>query len=159
MPIQVKCANQECAKALRIKDELAGKTIRCPECKNPVKVPGAVAPTMAPAAPKQAPKAPPPPPPATPKKPAPMPPKTAPKPRPVAEDVPTLEAFDDFDDPAPAKNKVTSKPAPAIKCLRCMRFLPDCGGCLPLGPYYKPRGTRRNAAVTNSSSADPCMGG
>ena len=41
MPIQVKCANADCGKSLRIKDELAGKTIRCPGCQQPMKVPAA----------------------------------------------------------------------------------------------------------------------
>ena len=41
MPIQVKCANAECGKSLRVKDELAGKTIRCPGCQQPMKVPAA----------------------------------------------------------------------------------------------------------------------
>ena len=107
MPIQVKCANAECAKSLRVNDELAGKTIRCPACKTPVKVAGA-APAMVATAPKPAAK----PTAAAPapaaKKPAPVPAKTSPKPPPDEEDVPTLE---DFDDMPPAKSKVTSKPA------------------------------------------------
>ena len=119
MPIQVKCANPDCAKALRVNDELAGKTIRCPACKTPIKLPGSIAPAMvaaapkptAAAAPKPAPKAPPAPPPPPPTKkpaPAPMPPKTAPKARTPDEDVPTLEGFDDFDEVPAAKNKVTN---------------------------------------------------
>ena len=103
MPIQVKCTNPDCAKALRVNDDLAGKTIRCPACKTPVKLPGAVAPAMAPAvAPVPVPAA---------KKPAPVPAKTSPKPPPV-EDVPTLEAFDDS---PPAKAKLTNKPVRAKK--------------------------------------------
>jgi len=39
MPIQVKCANAECGKTLRVKDELGGKTIRCPGCQQTLKVP------------------------------------------------------------------------------------------------------------------------
>jgi len=39
MPIQVKCANAACGKTLRVKDELGGKTIRCPGCQQPMKLP------------------------------------------------------------------------------------------------------------------------
>jgi uncharacterized protein YxjI len=38
MPIEVKCANADCGKTMRVKDELAGKTIRCPGCQQPLKV-------------------------------------------------------------------------------------------------------------------------
>ena len=108
MPIQVKCANPECAKSLRVNDELAGKTIRCPACKTPVKVAGAT-PAMVAAAPKPAAKPTAPPPAPAAKKPAPIPAKTSPKPPPPDdEDVPTLE---DFDDMPPAKSKVADKPA------------------------------------------------
>ena len=112
MPILVKCANPDCAKSLRVKDELEGKTIRCPACKTPVQVSGTAAPAMVTTAAKPIAKAAAPPP--TPaKKPAPVPAKTSPKPPPPDDDdVPTLE---DFDDLPPAKNngKVTNKPAPA----------------------------------------------
>ena len=118
MPIQLKCANPDCAKSLRVNDDLAGKTIRCPACKTPVKIAGAAVPAMAAAAPKPAAMAAAPPPPSAKKPaPAPIPAKTAPKPSPAEEDIPTLDGFDDFTDlpPAKAKDKVTSKPAPAKK--------------------------------------------
>lgn len=37
MPIAIKC---KCGKALSVKDELAGKAIKCPGCGQPVRVPG-----------------------------------------------------------------------------------------------------------------------
>ncbi len=37
MPIALTC---DCGRALRVKDELAGKKIRCPECKSTLTVPG-----------------------------------------------------------------------------------------------------------------------
>jgi hypothetical protein len=117
MPIQVRCTNAECAKSLRVNDELAGKTIRCPACKTAVKVSGAAVPATAPAAAKATTKptsAPPPPPLAKKPAPAPIPAKTSPKP-PPKDEVPTLDDFDDFDDAPPAKAKITNKPAPAKK--------------------------------------------
>src|SRR5687768_7913425 len=44
MPIPVKC---DCGRALRLKDELAGKKIRCPGCSAVVMVPQSDAPTDA----------------------------------------------------------------------------------------------------------------
>jgi len=41
MPIKVKCGNADCGKTLQVKDELAGKTVRCPGCQQPLKVPAA----------------------------------------------------------------------------------------------------------------------
>lgn len=38
MPIRVSCS---CGKTLAVKDELAGKAVRCPACQKPVKVPAA----------------------------------------------------------------------------------------------------------------------
>lgn len=35
MPITVSCT---CGKAFRVKDELAGKTVRCPNCKSPLRI-------------------------------------------------------------------------------------------------------------------------
>jgi hypothetical protein len=53
MPIKVQCA---CGKAFAAKDELAGKTVKCPGCQKPLKIPGgepaagkAAAPAKAPA--------------------------------------------------------------------------------------------------------------
>jgi hypothetical protein len=40
MPIKVQCA---CGKAFAAKDELAGKTVKCPGCQKPVKIPGGTA--------------------------------------------------------------------------------------------------------------------
>jgi hypothetical protein len=53
MPIKVQCA---CGKAFAAKDELAGKTVKCPGCQKPVKIPGgqASAAQPKPAATKQA---------------------------------------------------------------------------------------------------------
>lgn len=54
MPITVKC---QCGKSLKVKDQLAGKAVKCPGCSQVVKVPAAGAapatPTPAPAAPVQ----------------------------------------------------------------------------------------------------------
>lgn len=47
MPIKVQC---ECGKAFSAKDELAGKTVKCPGCQKPLKIPGAAAPAKASAA-------------------------------------------------------------------------------------------------------------
>jgi hypothetical protein len=38
MPIKVQCA---CGKAFAAKDELAGRTVKCPSCQQPLKIPGA----------------------------------------------------------------------------------------------------------------------
>ena len=108
MPIQVTCTNPDFAKSLRVNDDLAGKTIRCPACKTTFKVSGSASPVMArvvAATPKTAPKKP-----ASPPAPA----KTSPKP-PPQEDVPTLEEFGGFDDLPTGKAKGTIKPAPAKK--------------------------------------------
>jgi hypothetical protein len=40
MPIKVQCA---CGKAFAAKDELAGKTVKCPGCQKPLKIPGETA--------------------------------------------------------------------------------------------------------------------
>ncbi|MGB7346188.1 MAG: zinc ribbon domain-containing protein, partial [Pirellulaceae bacterium] len=50
MPIQVKC---KCGKALNVKDELAGKAVKCPGCGNVIKV-GAAGAKAAPARPAAA---------------------------------------------------------------------------------------------------------
>ncbi|MBC7854421.1 MAG: hypothetical protein IAF94_13390 [Pirellulaceae bacterium] len=47
MPIKVSCA---CGSAFAAKDELAGKTVKCPKCQQPLTIPGGAAPT-----PRQAP--------------------------------------------------------------------------------------------------------
>ncbi len=52
MPIQVTCTNADCAKTLRVKDELAGKTVRCPGCQQPLKIPAADAAVTGAAPPK-----------------------------------------------------------------------------------------------------------
>lgn len=46
MPIKVQC---ECGKAFAAKDELAGKTVKCPGCQKPLKIPAGSAPAKAPA--------------------------------------------------------------------------------------------------------------
>lgn len=45
MPIKVQCA---CGKAFAAKDEIAGKTVKCPGCQKPVKIPGSQAPAAQP---------------------------------------------------------------------------------------------------------------
>jgi hypothetical protein len=42
MTIRFKCPNAKCQKALVVKDEQAGKRLRCPACKQPVSVPAPV---------------------------------------------------------------------------------------------------------------------
>lgn len=44
MPIAVAC---KCGKKFKVKDELAGKAVRCPDCKAPLKIPGAGVPVAA----------------------------------------------------------------------------------------------------------------
>lgn len=44
MPIAVAC---KCGKKFKVKDELAGKAVRCPDCKSPLKIPGAGVPVAA----------------------------------------------------------------------------------------------------------------
>ncbi|MCI0637875.1 MAG: hypothetical protein L0Y72_24855 [Gemmataceae bacterium] len=39
MPIIVKCKNPECGRTLRVKDEHAGKTAKCPDCQQLIKIP------------------------------------------------------------------------------------------------------------------------
>jgi len=41
MPISITCEN--CSKKLRVKDEIAGKKVKCPQCKGVIAVPGAAA--------------------------------------------------------------------------------------------------------------------
>jgi hypothetical protein len=61
MPIQFKCGNAACGKVLRVKDELAGKLVKCPACQTAVRIPQPAGTPMAaaPAAPRAS--APPPP--------------------------------------------------------------------------------------------------
>ena len=47
MPIKVQC---ECGKAFSAKDELAGKTVKCPGCQKPLKITGGASPAKASAA-------------------------------------------------------------------------------------------------------------
>ena len=53
MPIRIQC---QCGKALSVKDELAGKAVKCPGCAKVIRVPAGKAATAAsaPAAPRQA---------------------------------------------------------------------------------------------------------
>jgi hypothetical protein len=39
MPISVKCPNANCGKALKVKDELAGKKVKCPGCATVIAIP------------------------------------------------------------------------------------------------------------------------
>ncbi|MGD2174135.1 MAG: hypothetical protein PVJ27_01940 [Candidatus Brocadiaceae bacterium] len=41
MAIRVKCPNQQCGKVYTLKDELAGKKVRCTECRSVIEVPSA----------------------------------------------------------------------------------------------------------------------
>ena len=52
MPIRFLCENDDCRKPLRVRDELAGKRVKCPQCGQLV-----TAPTSSPAAKTPAPKA------------------------------------------------------------------------------------------------------
>jgi hypothetical protein len=91
MPIAVKCANPACGKGFKANDDWAGKSAKCPACKQPIKIPGgAVAAVQAP----------------------------PPKPRVKVPPPPAQEAsFDVVDEPAasftpaPAKKKPDKKPA------------------------------------------------
>jgi hypothetical protein len=49
MPIKVQCA---CGAAFAAKDELAGRTVKCPKCQQPLAIPAAGAPAMPAAAPR-----------------------------------------------------------------------------------------------------------
>ncbi|NOZ22195.1 MAG: serine/threonine protein kinase [Planctomycetes bacterium] len=40
MSIRITCPNPECERSLKLKDELAGKKIRCPDCHGAIRVPG-----------------------------------------------------------------------------------------------------------------------
>jgi hypothetical protein len=51
MAIKVQCS---CGKAFAAKDELAGKTVKCPGCQKPLKIPGGAAPAQAAAKPDPA---------------------------------------------------------------------------------------------------------
>jgi len=51
MPIKVQCS---CGKAFAAKDELAGKTVKCPACQKPLKIPGGAAPAKTAAKPDAA---------------------------------------------------------------------------------------------------------
>lgn len=44
MPIRVTCPIPSCAKKLSVKDELAGKRVKCPGCQTPIQIPAAEAP-------------------------------------------------------------------------------------------------------------------
>src|SRR5262245_60284402 len=44
MTIRLKCPNAKCQKVLVVKDELAGKRVRCPACKTSVSVAAPIAP-------------------------------------------------------------------------------------------------------------------
>jgi hypothetical protein len=52
MPIKVQCA---CGAAFAAKDELGGRTVKCPKCQQPLKIPAAGAPVGAAAAPRPSP--------------------------------------------------------------------------------------------------------
>lgn len=73
MPIAVSC--KACGASFRAKDDLAGKTVRCPKCKEPLRIPSAAAPAKSAAPPGEKPMA------ATPSKSSTAsPPKSAPSP-------------------------------------------------------------------------------
>jgi hypothetical protein len=98
MPILVECA---CGKSMRVPDHSAGKLGRCPECRQPVRVPGAAdSPAPAPAAPKKAPAA------VSAKTPAPT--RSAPKPKPKVAAVEEAS----FDVVEPEEKSIAKKPKP-----------------------------------------------
>ena len=98
MPIRLTCPS--CSATLSVKDEFAGRAVKCPKC-------GGVIPASQPATPAAA----------TPV--APPPAATSPPPAPAAEAAPAEKApLDDFDEPAkPAKTggKITGKPVARSK--------------------------------------------
>ncbi|MEQ8790865.1 MAG: hypothetical protein RIC55_31675 [Pirellulaceae bacterium] len=51
MPIKVTC---QCGQSFAAKDEMAGKTVRCPKCKQPLKIPGGASRPTSPSAPQSA---------------------------------------------------------------------------------------------------------
>jgi hypothetical protein len=102
MSIQVKCPQTDCGQLLRVKDELGGKTVRCPSCKTALKLP---APAMKSLAPPPVEKA-------TPVKPS-RPPavevddRPAPKARKGRD-----EEYDDYEDDRPVKKGKAAKKKP-----------------------------------------------
>jgi len=105
MPIKVTC---QCGKSFAAKDELAGKTVKCPSCQKPLRIPAANQPA-APAA-------------TAPKKPASKP--AAPQPAPKQ----TSDTDDIFADIGLAPQEVGARPCPgcgsglapdAVVCIHC----------------------------------------
>jgi len=110
MPIKVQCA---CGKSFAAKDELAGKTVKCPACQQPLKIPGA-SPASAPAKPAAKPAA---------AKPAAKP--AAAKPAPAAPAPGGGDLFDEIGLQAAAPDTVAcpgcTEPMPiaAVVCIKC----------------------------------------
>src|SRR5439155_726615 len=113
MPIKVQCA---CGKAFAAKDELAGKTVKCPVCQQPLKIPGgSAAPAAKPAAAK----------PATAKPVAGKPVAAAPR---SAGSAPAASAADAFDEVGLQAAATGTQPCPgctepmpiaAVICIKC----------------------------------------
>jgi len=116
MPIKVQCA---CGKAFAAKDELAGKTVKCPGCQKPLKIPGG-APAVAKAPAKAAPPKPAAAAAATPKAPA----AKAP-PAPAAAPPSPYSLFDEIGLQAAAANTrpcpgcTEPMPIDAVVCIKC----------------------------------------
>jgi hypothetical protein len=85
MPISARCPNKECGKSLKVKDELAGKKVKCPACASVFVVPAAEPVAAVEPAPVKKKPAPPPPPAKKPAAPAPAAPAKK-KAAPVLED-------------------------------------------------------------------------
>jgi hypothetical protein len=107
MPIKVQCA---CGAAFAAKDELAGRTVKCPKCQQPLAIPAAA--SAAPAAARQ---------PAAPR------PMSAPLPSQAAAPAgqSTGDLFDEMGMQAPQAGKIpcpgcaTPMPVEAIICIKC----------------------------------------
>jgi len=122
MPIKVQCT---CGKAFAAKDELAGKTVKCPGCQKPLKIPGgaaaaAKAPAKPAAAAKSAPAAA-----GSAKPPAVKAPAVKAPAAPVAAPATTDSLFDEIGLQAAAKNTrpcpgcTEPMPIDAVVCIKC----------------------------------------
>src|SRR5262245_49017218 len=125
MPIKVQCA---CGKAFAAKDELAGKTVKCPSCQKPLKIPAAApAAAQAPAKPAaQASKAGPVKPAAAAKPAGPSKPAAAPAAKPAAPAAPSGDSlFDEIGLQAAAEGThpcpgcTQPMPIEAVVCIKC----------------------------------------
>jgi hypothetical protein len=118
MPIKVQCA---CGAAFAAKDELAGKTVKCPKCQKPLKIAAQAQPAQAAAKPSSAPKSAKP---ASAAKPAPA----RPAPAPGGVVVPVSDTGNAFDEIGLQAAAVGTRPCPgctepmpleAVICIKC----------------------------------------